>query len=37
MLRRSASVPHMLCGDVAGLNGTRLSVRLEQLAAQGPA
>lgn len=28
MLRRSASVPHMLCGDVAGLDGTRLAVDL---------
>ena len=28
MLRRSASVPHMLCGDVEGLDGTRAWVDL---------
>ena len=27
-LRPSAHVPHMLCGDVAGLDGTRLAVDL---------
>lgn len=27
-LRQAANVPHMLCGDVAGLDGTRLAVDL---------
>jgi len=28
MLAQAAHVPHMLCGDVAGLDGTRVAVDL---------
>lgn len=28
ILRPAANVPHMLCGDVGGLDGTRLAVDL---------